>query len=128
MSEQDFKIGDKVTAIYKTGKYIGEVTDIRPAAYLVKVLAVLKHPMQGDLHNPKQTEVSMFHQRRALAFREQTNVPKNMVRNFDEEIPEYKESLREAVEKMKCTLSEAQTEWNDKSLQLLEDLAADYFK
>ncbi|MEY8192487.1 MULTISPECIES: kinase-associated lipoprotein B [Peribacillus] len=128
MSEQDFKIGDKVTAIYKTGKYIGEVTDIRPAAYLVKVLAVLKHPMQGDLHNPKQTEVSMFHQRRALAFREQTNVPKNMVKNFDEEIPEYKESLREAVEKMKSTLSEAQTEWNDKSLQLLEDLAADYFK
>ncbi|WP_144527632.1 kinase-associated lipoprotein B [Peribacillus simplex] len=128
MSEQDFKIGDKVTAIYKTGKYIGEVTDIRPAAYLVKVLAVLKHPMQGDLHNPKQTEVSMFHQRRALAFREQTNVPKNMVRNFDEEIPEYKASLREAVEKMKSTLSEAQTEWNDKSLHLLEDLAADYFK
>jgi kinase-associated protein B len=128
MSEQDFKIGDKVTAIYKTGKYIGEVTDIRPAAYLVKVLAVLKHPMQGDLHNPKQTEVSMFHQRRALAFREQTNVPRNMVKNFDEEIPEYKESLREAVEKMKCTLSEAQTEWNVKSLQLLEDLAADYFK
>ncbi|MCM3672298.1 MULTISPECIES: kinase-associated lipoprotein B [Peribacillus] len=128
MSEQDFKIGDKVTAIYKTGKYIGEVTDIRPAAYLVKVLAVLKHPMQGDLHNPKQTEVSMFHQRRALAFREQTNVPKNMVRTFDEEIPEYQESLREAVEKMKGTLSEAQTEWNDKSLRLLEDLAADYFK
>jgi kinase-associated protein B len=51
-----------------------------------------------------------------------------MVRTFDEEIPEYKESLREAVEKMKGTLSEAQTEWNDKSLQLLEDLAADYFK
>ncbi|MDW7614262.1 kinase-associated lipoprotein B [Peribacillus simplex] len=128
MSEQDFKIGDKVTAIYKTGKYIGEITDIRPAAYLVKVLAVIKHPMQGDLHNPKQTEVSMFHQRRALAFREQTNVPKNMVRGFEEEIPEYKESLREAVEKMKYTLSEANTEWNDKSLQLLEDLAADYFK
>ncbi|MDF9759079.1 kinase-associated lipoprotein B [Peribacillus simplex] len=128
MSEQDFKIGDKVTAIYKTGKYIGEITDIRPAAYLVKVLAVMKHPMQGDLHNPKQTEVSMFHQRRALAFREQTNVPKNMVRGFEEEIPEYKESLREAVEKMKHTLSEANTEWNDKSLQLLEDLAADYFK
>ncbi|MGE7761621.1 kinase-associated lipoprotein B [Peribacillus sp. NPDC097895] len=128
MSEQDFKIGDKVTAIYKTGKYIGEVTDIRPSTYLVKVLAVLKHPMQGDLHNPKQTEVSMFHQRRALAFREQTNVPKNMVRVFEEEIPEYKDSLREAVENMKRSLSEVHTEWNDKSLQLLEDLAADYFK
>ncbi|KWW12556.1 MULTISPECIES: kinase-associated lipoprotein B [Peribacillus] len=128
MSEQDFKIGDKVTAIYKTGKYIGEVTDIRPAAYLVKVLAVMKHPMQGDLHNPKQTEVSMFHQRRALAFREQTNVPKNMVRVFDGEIPEYRESLNEAVAKMKQTLSEDDTEWNEKSLRLLEDLAVDYFK
>ncbi|MFF2289780.1 kinase-associated lipoprotein B [Peribacillus butanolivorans] len=128
MSEQEFNIGDKVTAIYKTGKYIGEINDIRPTSYLVKVLAVVKHPMQGDLHNPKQTEVSMFHQRRALAFREKTNVPKNMVRVFEEEIPEYKESLREAVENMARTLSEVQTEWNNKSLQLLEELAADYFK
>ncbi|MFF2588157.1 kinase-associated lipoprotein B [Peribacillus butanolivorans] len=128
MSEQEFNIGDKVTAIYKTGKYIGEINDIRPTSYLVKVLAVVKHPMQGDLHNPKQTEVSMFHQRRALAFRERTNVPKNMVRVFEEEIPEYKESLREAVENMARTLSEVHTEWNIKSLQLLEELAADYFK
>ncbi|AXN38584.1 kinase-associated lipoprotein B [Peribacillus butanolivorans] len=128
MSEQEFNIGDKVTAIYKTGKYIGEINDIRPTSYLVKVLAVVKHPMQGDLHNPKQTEVSMFHQRRALAFREKTNVPKNMVRVFEEEIPEYKESLREAVENMARTLSEVHTEWNNKSLQLLEELAADYFK
>ncbi|MED3691222.1 kinase-associated lipoprotein B [Peribacillus butanolivorans] len=128
MSEQEFNIGDKVTAIYKTGKYIGEINDIRPTSYLVKVLAVVKHPMQGDLHNPKQTEVSMFHQRRALAFRERTNVPKNMVRVFEEEIPEYKESLREAVENMARTLSEVHTEWNNKSLQLLEELAEDYFK
>ena len=128
MSEHEFKVGDQVTAIYKTGKYIGEITDIRPSAYLVKVLAVMKHPMQGDLHNPKQTEVSMFHQRRALAFREQTNVPMNMVRVYDGDIPDYKESLRVSVEKMKHTLTESQTEWNNKSLELLEDLAADYFK
>ncbi|MGE7121054.1 kinase-associated lipoprotein B [Peribacillus sp. NPDC046944] len=128
MSEHEFKVGDKVTAIYKTGKYIGEITDIRPSAYLVKVLAVMKHPMQGDLHNPKQTEVSMFHQRRALAFREQTNVPMNMVRVYDGDIPDYKESLRVSVEKMALTLTESQTEWNNKSLELLEDLAADYFK
>lgn len=47
MSEQDFKIGDKVTAIYKTGKYIGEVTDIRPAAYLVKVFGCLEASHAG---------------------------------------------------------------------------------
>jgi kinase-associated protein B len=128
MNEETFSIGEKVTAIYKTGKYIGEVTDVRPAAYLVRVLAVVKHPMQGDLHNPKQTDVSLFHQRRALAFREQMNVPKNMVRSYAEEIPDYKESLRTALERMKASLLENDKEWNKKSLEMLEGLEADYFK
>ena len=88
----------------KTGKYIGEVTEDRNNAYLVRILAVLKHPMQGDLHNPKQTDVAMFHQRRALAYREQTNVPKNMVKPYEGEIPEYQASLKEAVTTMKETL------------------------
>lgn len=128
MAEDIFKVGDKVTAIYKTGKYIGEITDIRREAYLVRVLAVAKHPMQGDLHNPKQTDVTMFHQRRALAFREQANVPKNMVRHYEDEIPEYKASLKESVDKMKLTLAEDNKEWNQKSLEMLEGLEADYFK
>ena len=38
------QLGNKVTAHYKTGKYIGEITDIRPEHILVKVLAVAKHP------------------------------------------------------------------------------------
>ena len=84
MPVAEVKIGDIVTAINKTGKYIGEVTEDRNNAYLVRILAVLKHPMQGDLHNPKQTDVAMFHQRRALAYREQTNVPKNMVNRMKE--------------------------------------------
>jgi kinase-associated protein B len=128
MTETNFKVGDKVTAIYKTGKYIGEITDIRPNAYLVRVLAVAKHPMQGDLHNPKQTDVAMFHQRRALAFREQANVPKNMVRHFEDDIPDYKESLKESVDKMKQQLAEDNNEWTQKSLEMLEELEADYFK
>ena len=50
-------IGDLVIAHYKTGKYVGEITNIRSNGYIVvKILAVLKHPMQGDLHHPKQTE------------------------------------------------------------------------
>lgn len=128
MTEDHFNVGDKVTAIYKTGKYIGEITDIRREAYLVRVLAVAKHPMQGDLHNPKQTDVAMFHQRRALAFREQANVPKNMVKHYEDEIPEYKASLKESVDKMKQQLSEDNKEWNQKSLEMLEGLEADYFK
>ncbi|WP_163098805.1 kinase-associated lipoprotein B [Peribacillus alkalitolerans] len=128
MTEGSFKIGDYVTAIYKTGKYIGEITAVRPSSYLVKIGAVEKHPMQGDLHNPKQTEVGMFHQRRALAFREQTNVPLNMVRPFEGKVPDYKESLREAVNKMKMNLSEENSPWSLKSLEMLEDLERDYFK
>ncbi|SFB12984.1 MULTISPECIES: kinase-associated lipoprotein B [unclassified Bacillus (in: firmicutes)] len=124
----EFQIGDKVTAIYKTGKYIGEITDIRPQTYLVRVLAVAQHPMQGDLHNPKEAEVSFFHERRALAFREQTNVPKQMVKPFDGEMPEYKDSLREAVDHIKIELSATSTEWAERSLQSIYSLEKDYFK
>ena len=124
----EVKIGDIVTAIQKTGKYIGEVTEDRNNAYLVRILAVLKHPMQGDLHNPKQVDVTMFHQRRALAFREQTNVPKNMVKPHEGEIPEYQESLKIAVATMKETLAETENDFNRLSIQLLEELEKDYFR
>ncbi|MFJ8246070.1 kinase-associated lipoprotein B [Peribacillus asahii] len=124
----EVKIGEIVTAINKTGKYIGEVTEDRGNAYLVRILAVLKHPMQGDLHNPRQTEVTMFHQRRALAYREQTNVPKNMVKPYEGEIPDYQTSLREAVTTMKEALAKEETDFNKLSLQQLEELEADYFK
>ncbi|USK69755.1 kinase-associated lipoprotein B [Peribacillus asahii] len=124
----EVKIGEIVTAINKTGKYIGEITEDRGNAYLVRILAVLKHPMQGDLHNPRQTEVTMFHQRRALAYREQTNVPKNMVKPYEGEIPDYQASLREAVTTMKEALAKEETDFNKLSLQQLEELEADYFK
>lgn len=128
MPVAEVKIGDIVTAINKTGKYIGEVTEDRGSAYLVRILAVLKHPMQGDLHNPKQTAVAIFHQRRALSYREQTNVPKTMVKPYEGEIPDYQTSLKEAVTKMKKLLAEDDKEFNKLSLQLLEELAVDYFK
>lgn len=128
MTEKEFNIGDKVTAFYKTGKYYGEITGVSPSAYLIRVLAVAKHPMQGDLHNPKQTEVSMFHQRRALSFREQMNVPKNMVKPFNEEIPEYETSLKDALDNMKQKLSEEDTPWNQKSLEMVNGLEMDYFR
>ena len=124
----ELTIGDKVTAIYKTGKYIGEITDIRPQSYLVRVLAVSKHPMQGDLHHPKDENVPIFHQRRALASREQTNVPKQMVKLFSENIPDYTQSLKEAIENMKQELTQMATPWADQSLQLIADLEKDYFK
>ena len=124
----ELKIGDKVTGIYKTGKYIGEITDVRPQGYLVRVLAVVKHPMQGDLHNPKDADVMIFHERKALSFREQANIPKQMVKPFAEEIPDYVESLREAVGKMRKELEDMDTKWAEMSLNSLASLEKDYFR
>ena len=124
----ELQIGEKVTAIYKTGKYIGEITDIRPQHYLVRVLAVVKHPMQGDLHNPKDANVQIFHERRALAFREQTNVPKGMVKPYEGDLPEYSASLRSALDKMKQDLIEDGSPWAKLSLKNAEILEKDYFQ
>ncbi|MEH7179032.1 kinase-associated lipoprotein B [Neobacillus vireti] len=124
----EFQIGQIVTGIYKTGKYIGEITEVRPQHYLVRVLAVVKHPMQGDLHNPKDADVLIFHERKALSFREQTNIPKQMVKPFHDEVPDYRESLKQAVEKMKNELTEHATPWAEMSLKSLASLEKDYFK
>lgn len=122
----ELQVGEVVTGIYKTGKYIGEITEIRPQHYLVRVLAVIKHPMQGDLHSPKDADVLIFHERRALSFREQANIPKQMVKPFENEVPEYMESLKEAVAKMKTELAETASEWAEMSIKAMESLEKDY--
>jgi kinase-associated protein B len=124
----EFKVGDKVTGIYKTGKYAGEITDIRPEHYLVRVLAVLKHPMQGDLHSPKDIEVGIFHERRALAFREQANIPKKMVKPFESDMPDYQTSLKDALAQFKEALQNDESQWAAQSIRNIETLEKDYFK
>jgi kinase-associated protein B len=124
----ELKIGEVVTAIYKTGKYIGEITDVRPEHYLVRVLAVMKHPMQGDLHSPKDADVLVFHERRALAYREQANIPLKMVKPFETDVPDYQSSLKEAVDKVKKELTDNPSPWADMSLKMFESLEKDYFK
>lgn len=125
---EELKIGSIVTGIYKTGKYIGEITEVRPQHYLMRVLAVVKHPMQGDLHSPKEADVLIFHERRALSHREQANIPKQMVKPFEGEVPDYLDSLRAAVDKLSKELAGTPSKWADLSLQALESLEKDYFK
>ncbi|ASS90395.1 MULTISPECIES: kinase-associated lipoprotein B [Aeribacillus] len=124
----DIKVGDIVTGIYKTGKYIGEVTEIRENHYLVRVKAVLKHPMQGDLHQPKQADVPFFHERKALSFNEQANIPKKMVHHYNGEIPDYETSLKEASAALKKELEEDGSDWALRSLENLNRLEREYFK
>jgi kinase-associated protein B len=123
----DIQIGDKVTAIYKTGKYIGEVTNMRPETILVKVLAVVTHPTQGDLHSHKDPDVPLFHERRALAYREQANIPAKMVKPYTEEIPDYKESLQNAIQKLRDQLASDGSLWAKKSLENMATLEREYF-
>ncbi|MCW8787036.1 MULTISPECIES: kinase-associated lipoprotein B [Bacillus] len=123
-----FDIGTIVKGFYKTGAYIGEVTDVRPNHYLVKIKAVLTHPAQGDLHHPKQADVPFFHERRALAFGEQTNIPHQMVKPFDGEVPDYTASLQAASARLKDQLTADGSEWAKRSLANLAALERDYFK
>ncbi|UOY90514.1 kinase-associated lipoprotein B [Bacillus glycinifermentans] len=122
-----FQIGDKVKGFYKTGVYIGEITDIKPMHYLVKTLAVLTHPKQGDLHHPKDADVPFFHERKALAYREQTNIPHHMVKPFDGPVPDYEESLRDALDRFKRELLQDASDYAAKSLECAAGLEKEYF-
>lgn len=126
--ELQLKEGQIVTGIYKTGKYIGEITVIRPAHYIIKVLAVVKHPLQGDLHNPKQADVPVFHERRALAHQEQVNIPKAYVKPYEGSVPSYEESLKQVLSEEMHALENEENEWAKKALGALRSLEKDYFK
>ncbi|WP_173915762.1 kinase-associated lipoprotein B [Halobacillus sp. Marseille-Q1614] len=122
------KAGDLVKAHYKTGIYIGELVEERRNAYLVKVLAVDKHPMQGDLHNPGKTENVFFHQRKALSYQEKANIHKEAIEKYEgTEVPDYKDSLKQSIEKLKQKVQRRETEFNQLALSRLEELEKQYF-
>ncbi|TMW73393.1 kinase-associated lipoprotein B [Alteribacter natronophilus] len=127
MTDSNYAPGTVVTGVYKTGKYIGEITDIKKDRYVVKVMAVLKHPKQGDLHSPKQTDVPLFHERRALGEREKTNVPASLVKPYEGTVPDYRSSLKEALEKEKAALQNDQSDWAKMALDRINNLEEDYF-
>ncbi len=119
--------GQIVRAFRKTGSYIGEMTDVRQDVCIVRVLAVLKHPMQGNLHHPREVEVPFFHERKAHAFREQIQVPSNMVRPYEDDIPKYEESLQDAVQKLYDELaSKPDDPFSRRSLEALKVLIPEY--
>jgi kinase-associated protein B len=121
-----YQVGDLVIASYKTGEYIGEIVDLSGMKAAVKVLAVVKHPTQGDLHNPMQANVAFFHQRRALAHQEIALMPFDTLAAYRQPVPEYKESLRRALEQDKKVLQN-EVLFAQKCLQELESLEKEYF-
>jgi len=124
---QNIDVGQIVKTTYNSGTYIGEVLEDRRNFWLVKVLAVVVHPTQGDLHHRGEVEGIAFHERKALAYNEKMNARKRDTVIFDGEVPEYAESLKKAVEEMKATLSKEDTPFNTLSLSRIEDLEKHYY-
>ncbi len=52
---------------HKTGSYGVTIVEENGDDVLVKVEQVIKHPKQGDLHNPTETEGVFFHDRKAFS-------------------------------------------------------------
>lgn len=123
----NMKIGDTVKAHYHSGTYIGKVTEDRGDKYLIEVLAVYKHPLQGDLHNLSATENVFFHERKALAHHEKMNVKKPAVHLYDGEIPEYKHSLKQAIETYRSKLLEKESKYNELALKTLSRLEEEVY-
>lgn len=121
-------IGDIIQTRYNSGTYIGEVLEDKQNFLLVKVLAVVTHPTQGDLHNRGQVEGVAFHERKALAFEEKFNARKRMTTLFEGEVPEYAVSLKQAVEEIKAQLQKEQTPFNELSLSRIADLEKHYYQ
>ncbi|WP_227936267.1 kinase-associated lipoprotein B [Alkalihalobacillus deserti] len=117
-----------VRAFYKTGVYIAELMERQENMQraLVKVLAVLKHPIQGDLHHPKMIDVPLFHQRKALAHFEKTWVSLSSLKPYEGEVPEYKSSLLQAIDEQQKVLQQDETEWAKASLEKLNECKSEY--
>jgi kinase-associated protein B len=115
-----------VLASYKTGQYIGEAEGERNQMILVKVLAVITHPWQGDLHNPKNADVPFFQERRALSEGERAWMPVHTMKEYDGILPLYKDSLKKALYDYIEKLKEENSEWAERSLQCLYQLEKEY--
>ncbi|MDQ0060590.1 sporulation phosphorelay system protein KapB [Paenibacillus harenae] len=126
-NEHDFHAGDMVRAEVRTGQYIGELVELNGPRALVKVLAVLKHPEQGDLHSPYNPDVPMFHERRALSYTEKTTVLLRDLKSYSGPVPDYKQSLLAAAEAEIADLDRLQR-WAAKGLEQLIQLKKEYDK
>src|SRR5699024_8439264 len=94
----------------------------------IEVLAVEKHPLQGDIHNPGKVDGVFFHERKALARHEKMNVKKPAVKPYSEPIPDYAESLQQAVSRLREKLQEDDSDFNQAALKCLDNLEAKTYK
>lgn len=118
--------GDIVRVTQRTGEYITEVLEIHDSKLLVKVLAVTKYPTQGDLHSSYEVDVPLFHQRPALSYMEKFMTPVQGVIRYNGAIPDYKESVRQAMEREMEKLAKMAA-WAERCLAELEKMHKEAF-
>ena len=126
MSERQLQVGDNVKANYKTGEYLGELVQYSEPKAVVKILAVLKHPDQGDLHHTMEVDVPFFHQRRALSYQEKALIPLYSIQFYDREIPDYTTSLKYAIQTEMIMLQKTE-QWAKRCNAELAILLNEYF-
>ncbi|UXR52028.1 kinase-associated lipoprotein B [Staphylococcus simulans] len=112
---------------HKTGSYgVSIVEEKDNGEVLVQVEQVIKHPKQGDLHDPTATEGVFFHERRALSHYEKRFAPKSKLREFNVEPLDYVDSLQQAITNYEEQLKQENTEHAKMSLHNLNTLKNDY--
>lgn len=109
----------------KTGEYIGETVQREERRALVKTLAVLRHPAQGDLHRPYEPDAAMFHERRALAYTEKVWVPLQDMEIWEGHVPDYRQSL-EAAWNGELERVDRLKRWAEQCIVRLESVGSDY--
>lgn len=124
----EIQIGDMVETDYNSGIYIGKVLEDRGNSWLIEVLAILKHPTQGDLHNPNQTEGVAFHERKALAYREKLNGRKRKTKLYTGEVPDYVTSLKDSYTQLKNELTKRNDDYGKLALEKLADLDESFYQ
>ncbi|MCG7339429.1 kinase-associated lipoprotein B [Staphylococcus sp. ACRSN] len=111
---------------HKTGSYGVSVVEEDENQVLVQIEQVIKHPKQGDLHNPTSTENVFFHERKALSQFEKRYAAKSQLRTFNVEQLDYTTSLQQAITSLEEKLKEQNTPHAHKSLDNLQRLKEDY--
>jgi len=123
----NLEVGAFVKASYKSGEYIGELLEIRETKAVVKILAVLQHPIQGDLHHPFEAEVPFFHQRKALSYQEKALITFRDIVKYELPIPDYESSLSQAIEDQLTWYNQKNDNWARKAIAALEEVRKEYY-
>ncbi|QLK85613.1 sporulation phosphorelay system protein KapB [Staphylococcus sp. 17KM0847] len=111
---------------HKTGVYVVEIVENTGDQILVKVVQVIKHPKQGDLHSPNEVEGVFFHERKALSLYEKRYTTKSKLKLFEDELQDYTSSLQQAVTNLENELKTMNTPYASAALNCLSRLKEDY--